>query len=334
MKTTSFSAPGKAVLCGEYAVLRGAPAVSVAVNCRARVTVSQVAEKISVVCTLGFAEGSYRFQVIGECVEWVDRPPGGVSALLKAVFDDAGVETWQPMALTIDTRPFFTATSGKKLGLGSSAAATVALSAALQKRRPEIANIWTTAAVSHKKLQGGRGSGIDIATSCFGGLITYKSDDEAPPKQNTWPAGLFYQFFYSGMAADTIEAIDRVDGIGEGSWTVLVREATNTAMAWQSRDVKKILRAMEKYTDSLREFDLLYGLSIFGGRHQELVDLARTASLVYKPCGAGGGDIGVALSTTKEELQMFAEHAHINGFMPLDLETDNNGVMPVTGENA
>ena len=34
----SASAPGKAVLSGEYAVLQGAPAIAMAVDCRARVT--------------------------------------------------------------------------------------------------------------------------------------------------------------------------------------------------------------------------------------------------------------------------------------------------------
>ena len=38
--TVVASAPGKAVLCGEYAVLDGAPAVCMALDRRARVTVT------------------------------------------------------------------------------------------------------------------------------------------------------------------------------------------------------------------------------------------------------------------------------------------------------
>ena len=63
-----------------------------------------------------------------------------------------------------------------------------------------------------------------------------------------------------------------------------------------------------------------------------MVDLAKTTSLMYKPCGSGGGDIGVALSKTKKDLQDFSQYARMKGFMPLDLEIDNNGVMSTIGE--
>ncbi|HEX7719131.1 MAG TPA: hypothetical protein VF389_04940, partial [Woeseiaceae bacterium] len=44
MKEVMMSAPGKAVLCGEYAVLDGAPAIVMAVNCRARVKLQSTNE--------------------------------------------------------------------------------------------------------------------------------------------------------------------------------------------------------------------------------------------------------------------------------------------------
>lgn len=332
MKSSSFTAPGKALLCGEYAVLRGAPAVCVALNCRAQVTVSKRTERVSIVSTVGFAEGSWRFKIIDGSVAWLDRPPEGVKSLLDAVCNNAPLTSCRPAALTIDTLTFFSPIDKKKLGLGSSSATTVALVAALQKQSFDIESIWANAKMVHKALQDGRGSGVDIATSCFGGLITYKSCDTAPPTKTTWPTGLYYQFFYSGTEADTTKAIDRAAGVSKKSWAMLIKQARDAAKAWGSGNVEEILNAMEQYTDSLRTLDLLYGLNIFGAGHQDLVDLAKTTSLMYKPCGSGGGDIGIALSKTKNDLQDFSQYAHMKGFMPLDLEIDNNGVMSTIGE--
>ena len=332
MKSTSFKAPGKALLCGEYAVLRGAPAMCVALNCRAQVTVSKRTETVSIVSTLGFAEGSWRFKIIDGSVAWLDQPPQGVKSLLDAACKKTPLTSCCPAALTIDTLTFYSPRDKKKLGLGSSSAATVALVAALQKQSFDIESIWANSKMVHKALQNGRGSGIDIATSCFGGLITYKSCDTAPPNKTTWPTGLYYQFFYSGIESDTMAAIDRAAGVSEKSWNMLIEHALDAAIAWGSGTVEEILDTMEQYTVSLRKLDLLYGLNIFGAGHQDLVDLAKTTSLMYKPCGSGGGDIGVALSKTKKDLQDFSQYARMKGFMPLDLEIDNNGVMSTIGE--
>jgi phosphomevalonate kinase len=59
---------------------------------------------------------------------------------------------------------------GTKKGYGSSAAATIGLTYALMHEELEsISELATTALELHRSLQGGRGSGYDILTSCMGG---------------------------------------------------------------------------------------------------------------------------------------------------------------------
>ena len=57
------SAPGKVVLSGEYAVLNGAPAICMAVNRRAVVTIEATADEHHVVIAPGHVEEPRRFLV-------------------------------------------------------------------------------------------------------------------------------------------------------------------------------------------------------------------------------------------------------------------------------
>ncbi len=75
--------------------------------------------------------------------------------------------------IVVDSRPFFS-NDDTKLGLGSSAALTVALSAALMivYYDHDISDreaLMPVAVAAHRSAQGGRGSGYDIAASLHGG---------------------------------------------------------------------------------------------------------------------------------------------------------------------
>ncbi|EIL96926.1 hypothetical protein UUA_16568, partial [Rhodanobacter thiooxydans LCS2] len=48
--------------------------------------------------------------------------------------------------------------------------------------------------------------------------------------------------------------------------------------------------------------------------------------VVYKTCGAGGGDIGIALATDTARLQAFRQAASAAGFPVLDLHPAAAGV--------
>ena len=131
MTAVVASAPGKIVICGEYAVLDGAPAICMAVNRRARAIVSSSDTEIQAVRTCGYIDGEWGFAATanGE-FEWVgDEPAVGSLDLLREVWATMGVSG--NFDVEMDTGEFIDPASKLKLGLGSSAAMTVALVAAL-----------------------------------------------------------------------------------------------------------------------------------------------------------------------------------------------------------
>ena len=91
-----------------------------------------------------------------------------------------------------------------------------------------------------------------------------------------------------------------------------------------------MLLETDLFTGVLRQFSDAYDLDVFGGGHAALVELARAQGLVYKPCGAGGGDVGVVLGDDTGRVARFVEQAAEAGFAALDVrlggKTDVEGL--------
>jgi phosphomevalonate kinase len=138
-------APGKLLLTGSYAVLEGAPAIVCAVD---RYAVARTA---------------------GVDAEAVQGTP--VSPEIAAAMDGGGD------APDVDVSSLFS--NGKKLGLGSSAAAVVAALGHVAAARgldlgeaPVRRTIFDRARAAHGTVQSG-GSGVDVAASVYGGVLSY-----------------------------------------------------------------------------------------------------------------------------------------------------------------
>ena len=324
MQGCRVTAPGKAVIVGEYAVLRGATAVVMAVDRRASVRVRPSRSARSCVVTPGHAEGRWEFDVTAGKVEWAETAgPAIIEAVVTVVKDPQDM----PLDISIDTATFRDAASGNKLGLGSSAAATTALVAALAPAETDDNNLVRLAAKAHRALQGGMGSGIDIAASCAGGTVAF-ARDAGITGRIAWPAELHYRFFFSGRPASTRDAISRTAGIADSdsAWRRLVASADSAARGVASGDAAQAQASVKAYGDALRRFDKAHGAGIFSAGHDELHGQAIRDGIAYKPCGAGGGDIGVALDTDPGRLDAFSAVAHDLGFVQLDLRMDNSGV--------
>ena len=329
MTGVTFSAPGKAVLCGEYAVLHGAPAVSMAVDRRAVVGLEATGDDWCTVATPGYQRGCWRFRAGGDgTIEWLDDlPPQGIS-LVEEAWQICAWDDPHSMAITIDTSEFADAETGTKLGFGSSAAASVALVGALLASRSAGSDTWPVARQVHRALHGGRGSGVDVATSCHGGIIVYTMAEDETPAKVRMPNGLVFRFLWSGQAADTATVIGKLDtdSAPDESWLKLIATAENGARAWAASATVQILEAERNYTKALRQFDRTHGLGIFGAGHGELVGIADSGDVVYKPCGAGGGDIGIAMGTSESDVAAFCGQAERMGFVTLDARVDDRGV--------
>lgn len=316
------SAPGKAFVSGEYAVLHGAPAVVMAVHRRARVTIERIDGDEHEVIAPGYADVAGRFVVRQRRIDW-RAGSGAPWSLFTAVFESASVTPPQACRFSLDTRAFRSATRGAKLGFGSSAALAAALATALAALGGGEEPAMLAAMSGHRDFQGGRGSGADVATSLAGGVIEYRMG-EAGWTVLDWPVQLRYRFFYSGVDADTRERIDRAQA-SAGDIGALARAAEQASGAFRSANPRDALAAMNHYVRALRDYSDTAGLGIFDAGHDVLHDAAQDLGLVYKPCGAGGGDIGMALAHDEATLDVFAALAGANGFEVIDVELDPLG---------
>ena len=323
------SAPGKVILSGEYAVLDGAPAVCMAVDRRARVTVEYNDEDHHVVAAPGHAESTARFRVADGVVEWL---AGGEDLkLVEDLWRTADVETSRHFSISLDTNEFFDAASGAKIGIGSSAALMTAFAAALCHVGEVDEDASRIAFASHRTFQKGLGSGVDIACCCRGGLIEYTMG-EGTGRPVTWPDGLAFGLFWSGVPASTSAKLKHlIKSDPRPSRAALVYASRRVASIWGSGDVQDVLHAYRDYIQVLREFSDDHELGIFDAGHAEMVAAAEAAGLVYKPCGAGGGDVGIVLSSDAESIAAFVDRAKEQNFRHLAVSADPLGVQ-VTGQ--
>ena len=313
IKTT---APGKIVLWGEYAVLAGAAAGVMALNTQATVTASRS------------SDGAWHFSSQGFGAEPAscaanELPKNTATALLAAVLRHWGFgsldQCGQAMRVHTDSSAFFQ--NRQKLGLGSSAAvcaATYRLLCELTARNPTL----TEAMAIHQDWQGGKGSGLDIASVWHGGLIHFRQGKASPAEL---PADMHWQIVFSGKSAGTQGHIASFDKWRRRADTAPLDDliAASTGL---SAGVPN-LENLALYLAALKTFDDAAHLNIFTHEHTRLGTLANASGVLYKPCGAGGGDIGIGFSDDPHALAVFRQRAVEDGFNPLDLEMASHGVV-------
>jgi phosphomevalonate kinase len=175
---------------------------------------------------------------------------------------------------------------------------------------------------------------VDVATSLSGGVIRYRIGD-GQPRPLDWPEGLYFSVYWSGTAADTRVKLERLAGQpvnGARHW--LAAAADRFAQVFAAGSSAAILAGLESYCTSLRHFDDEHGLEVYAAGHAILADAAPDCGVVYKPCGAGGGDIGIALATSERALASFSSVAGRAGFRRLAATIDHRGAMLIEEDQA
>lgn len=323
MKTRA-TAPGKMVLLGEYAVLFGAPALVMAVD---RLAVAEVQDSTvpgirihapdvsAQPCQLQWREDRWTCPD-GEAAA---APFALVTGLLQGLAVGGELD---PQALALELRLdtaafFFEAADGTrdKLGLGSSAALTVALASALVAHAGRGALVEDRAAwlqrllALHREFQHGRGSGLDVAASLYGGVIRYQLDSPHPAQPGTgratparWPQGLLRQAIWSGHSASTsrflqaLAAFEAAEPAAFEAQLRALRTAANEGLAAAAEGEGTLFEAVLSFETILQRLGEAAKIPIVTAEHARIREAARRAGCAYKPCGAGGGDLGLALA--------------------------------------
>ena len=344
-----ISAPGKLILAGEYAVLDGAPGLVMAVDRRARVSLEPSADEHWHVASMQDRrrKSSFTYGKDGY-PDWRIRADRKTFALVDNVLCNLGLLTLgscPPFALVLDTTEFFESRGGgQKLGLGSSAALTVALADALERwagkialdEQQQLAHLMTL----HGAFQGGRGSGIDLAASLVGGVLEFCREPgayQASLISRELPPEILFKTAWTGRAASTpalLKSLEIATRDRPQAWQRIKDQlgtgARNACEAMQSGDADLLLAAIGAYAEDLRLLQEFSGIPIFTPEHEQLAEQAAGLGLVYKPSGAGGGDMGLALGTDPEALTQFCHQAEHLGFHCPDLQVESAGL---TGHN-
>jgi phosphomevalonate kinase len=212
-----------------------------------------------------------------------------------------------------------------KIGLGSSAALSAALCRLLLPADASGERLLRCAIDAHRRFQNGAGSGADVAASVMGGVVRFRMD-EMPPERLSWPHGLQYAAWWSGVPASTPLRLARLSRTARSpARTQLADAAARVADCWNADLGAGLLPALASYIEALERFDREHGLGVFDAGHRELKSAARSSEVLYKPCGAGGGDAGIAFAADAAALDAFAGRARPQGFLPMDLSVDSRG---------
>ncbi|MGW0182338.1 phosphomevalonate kinase [Nocardia sp. NPDC003345] len=323
-------APGKLFIAGEYAVLRPAqPAVLVAVNRYATVTVSESSTDTTVLSsdlgggsTLRCTRCSGRLvPVPGEDPEHFGYVLAAVAVVERLVTESAG----RPRSFMLTAEGDGLTEGRRKLGLGSSAAVTVATVDALAAfyrlhlDYPDRYRLAMLAAL----MVGPNGSGGDIAASTWGGWIVYHSPDRdrvrALARDDSVTAAL--RIPWPGFAVRQIAPPERVEILvgwtGRPASTPALTARTGTRRhridgwseffagsrtavdylveALSDDDVPAVRSGIRSARELLYALDTRCDLGIRTSRLNVLCAEAESAGAAAKPSGAGGGDCGIAV---------------------------------------
>jgi phosphomevalonate kinase len=310
------TAPGKLFLTGEWAVLRGAPALVAAVDRVVRVelrpesalTVESTAERRIWTGEAGSAS----------------REQGDVGAVV-AVWRRLGAVNGR---VTIDSRTFLI--GERKLGLGRSAAAIAAAVVACRTAGGLPVGrdaVLADALAANATFQEGQGSGADVAAAVYGGVVIAEPRDGAlAVERHALPDGLHLLAGWTGASAATTPLVAAfADMPAPPALADLTATSRAAAAALAGRNRGRLCDAIDRAGDLLVRFGEQTGLPIVTPALARLVDVARRAGAVAKPSGAGGGDCGIALAPTPSIAAAVRAAWRDAGILPLDVTVARDG---------
>lgn len=277
-------APGKAMLIGEYAVLEGEPAVVAAVSVYAKAVLS-------------------------------DGVPS--SPFIEAAIREARLEIAElgraldgPSVPQVDTSSFVQ--GGRKLGVGSSAAATVAAVGALfdaagfDLSDEQIrGRAYAAAKRAHDAAQGSAGSGADLWAAVHGKLRVlgpYDTSVEAKPL----PVRL--RFVATSTSVSTGKLLARYREVHKAAQPAIAKlgiAARGFLMAWQRGDVAALLASVEGANSGYAHLGEVLDAKLLTDEHLRIAEVARKVGGAAKPSGAGGGDLAVVFLPSVEAQNRF-----------------------------
>jgi phosphomevalonate kinase len=329
------STPGKLYIAGEYAVVEpGHPAIIVAVDQFITVTIDSAIKNGSIQ-SQQYSELPIRWtRRNGELV--LDHRENPFHYILAAIrltekyaLEKGTLLTFYDLKVTSELDN----SSGRKYGLGSSGAVTVATVKALNlfyDLKMDQLTQFKIAALAHLAVQG-NGSCGDIAASCYGGWIAFSTFDHdwVKKKQKIWsmsqlltsdwpqlsikpltvPKNLRLLIGWTGSPASTSDLVDQVNQSTQSQtekqqaykeFLDKSKECVEDLIdGFLDNNVTKIKQMISKNRQLLADLSCITGVRIETPALKQLCDLAEACGGAAKSSGAGGGDCGIVIADQK-----------------------------------
>ena len=320
-------APGKLYIAGEYAVVEnGYPAILVALDQFVTCSIKESDREMGQIFSRQYHNDQLLWRRMGDQMV-VDKRDNPFSYILSAIqvteeYARSFERELRIYDLQIDSQ--LDSKNGRKYGLGSSAAVTVATVKALCRfyNLPVTKDeIFKLAAIAHFEVQG-NGSLGDVAASVYGGWISYHSFDRQWLAQQRkyldikslidlpWPdlkieslhapKNLELLIGWTGKPASTSQLVDKISlfkARRQDEYHHFLDESKACIQrmvdGFHRQDLESIKREIRYNRDLLKQLGNNSGVDIETPVLHKLCQIAEKFGGAAKTSGAGGGDCGI-----------------------------------------
>ena len=311
-----MTAPGKVFLCGEYMAIEGGKATLLSVSRSAEISIEKIESSENRFITSAL-EKEFLFQLNNRSeIEWIDESPGEYGLFLEIAIKVLGIKPLG-VKLSINTDGFFE--SGIKLGIGSSAAISVAITKAINKyfklKLDKQEQLYNSLEV-HNYFQNHIGSGLDVLSSFYGFPVIECSKDRNSFvwNQEKIPKEVIIKFVKGQTYSDTREMIKKyhLGKLEHKSFFLEISKEmketlTNLSQAYRDNSPDQIINSIKRYSTLMIEMDSTFNIGVYSEIDKEISTLADKEGLIYKPSGSGGGDLGIIIGDNDSIISKFMD---------------------------
>lgn len=349
-------APGKLYIAGEYAVVeKGYPSIIVALDKFAYVSISKSNDYGSIFSKQYQENYTFWTRSNGEIIfNNRDNPFHYIISAIKIFEEFIQEKQLKLKNYHVHVNSELDSPSGKKYGLGSSAAVTVATIKALAKFYDTPLSkekIFKLAALAHLDVQG-NGSLGDIAASVYGGWISYKSFDKewinaarrnmsinALLNQN-WPelnisklkapSNLKLLIGWTQSPSSTSKLVDKVElskAKKSNDYKIFLQDSYQCVMeikkGFEANDFNLIKTNINKNRQLLNFLSKFSGIEIETPKLNKMIEIANQYNGAGKTSGAGGGDCGIVIIDKESSISDLINDWENNDIKLLNLKIHN-----------
>ncbi len=346
-------APGKLYIAGEYAVLeQDCPAILVAVNQFIRVSITKSKSSTGSIHSKQYSQDSIHWVRRGAKMV-IDNRDNPFEYILSAINLTERFCLEQHIKLRVydlHVNSDLDSADGKKYGLGSSAAVTVAtVKAILRFYNVPFSNelVYKLSAISHYSVQG-NGSAGDIAASVYGGWIAYQTFDKKWLKREltqkslsevvdeAWPGlkiqlltppeGMNLLIGWSQKPASTSRLVDETNANKAAlnvEYKQFLQQSRKCVLrmidGFEQCNIDLIKMQIRENRKLLQHFAQINQIAIEIPRLSKLINIAESFGGAAKTSGAGNGDCGIVITDEQTNVNELDQQWRKNNVLPLDL---------------